>query len=68
MTVDNLSDFAVLVSNLKLWDIEKDSIYEKAGFVDGDLITHINGTPLTGAGNAIKTLKSLRNAIDVELL
>jgi type II secretory pathway component PulC len=55
------------ILGFKLWDIEKDSIYEKAGFVNGDLITHINGTPLTGAGNAIKTLKSLRNTADVEI-
>lgn len=55
------------ILGFKLWEIEKNSIYEQAGFVDGDLITHINGMPLTGAGNAIKTLKSLRNAADVEI-
>ena len=55
------------VVGFKLWEIEKDSIYDRAGFVDGDLITHINGTPLNGAGNAIKTLRSLRNANDVEI-
>lgn len=55
------------ILGFKLWDIEKDSIYEKAGFTNGDLITHINGMPLTDAGNAIKTLRSLKNAADVEV-
>lgn len=55
------------ILGFRLWEIEKDSIYEQAGFVNGDLITHINGMPLTDAGNAIATLKSLKEAKDVEI-
>ena len=55
------------ILGFKIWDIEPESIYEKAGFKNGDLITHINGNPLTDAGNAIKTLRSLRDSTDVNI-
>ncbi len=42
--------------------IDADSIYAKAGLVNGDVITEINGVPLTDAAAAIRLLQSLRNA------
>lgn len=56
-----------IVRGFRLWDIEQGSIYQHAGFVNGDLITHINGMPLNDAGNAIKTLNSLRKATVAEV-
>jgi type II secretory pathway component PulC len=48
-----------------LFDIEKDSIYAKAGLVDGDLIKSINGEELNSAQGTIKLLNSLKNASGV---
>jgi len=43
-----------------LWEIEKGSVYELAGFQDGDIITAINGQDLTDVGNTIKLLHALK--------
>lgn len=43
-----------------LWEIDKGSIYELAGFQDGDTITAINGQPLTDVGSTIKMLHGLK--------
>jgi type II secretion system protein C len=43
-----------------LWEIDKGSVYELAGFQDGDVITAINGQELTDVGNTIKLLHSLK--------
>jgi type II secretion system protein C len=51
----------------KMDRIRKSSIYEKAGVQNGDIIEEINGVILTDAGQAIKTLKSLRDESDIEL-
>ena len=47
--------------------IDKNSIFEKAGFEDGDIVTAIKGRALTGASSAIKILNSLRNADSIRL-
>jgi len=47
--------------------IRKDSIYEKAGFQNGDIIEEINGSPLSDPGQAIKLLNSLRNENEIEV-
>lgn len=52
------------IIGFSLWEIDKGSIYEKAGLINGDVITHINNQPLTDAGLAIKSLNQLRNAED----
>ena len=41
-------------------DIVEGSIYEKAGILNGDIITHIEGRPLTSVAIAIKLIKSLK--------
>ncbi len=51
----------------KLDLIDEGSIYSKSGLVNGDVITEINGTPLTDAASAIRLLQSLRNAKSLSL-
>ena len=53
-----------------LTDITPGSIYEKAGFENGDIITTINAVPLNSAGGAIKVLNELKGAdsVDVNIL
>jgi len=50
------------VVGFTLWEIEKGSIYEKLGFKNGDTVTNINGNDLSGAGQAVKVLVSLKKA------
>lgn len=58
------------ILGFKLLQIDGDSIYAKAGFVDHDIITNINGQPLNSAASAVRLLQSLRgeNRIDVDFL
>ena len=53
----------------QLTRIRQDSIYEKAGLQNDDIIEEINGVPLTDTAQAIRLLQSLRNEsqIDVRL-
>ena len=46
----------------KLLEIDSGSIYEVAGFQNGDVITHINEQPINDAGLAIRALRSLKTA------
>ena len=47
--------------------IDKGSIYDKVGLEDGDVITHVNGIALNDVSGAIKTLRSLKGADQLEL-
>lgn len=47
--------------------IRNDSIYQKAGLQNGDVIEEINGIPLSDTAQAIKLLQSLRNEADIEV-
>ena len=49
------------IIGFKLEEIDKGSMFEKAGFIDGDTVTSINGRPLNSAASAIKTLNSLKD-------
>lgn len=51
-----------------LYDIEKDSVYAKAGLSDGDVIKSINGEELNSAQGAIKLLNSLKNANGMNII
>lgn len=53
-----------------LSEITPGSIFEKAGFTNGDLIQSINSTPLNSPSTAIKILHSIKQdqSVDVELL
>lgn len=47
--------------------IRKDSIYEKAGLQNDDIVSEINGIPLTDTAQAIRLLQSLRNEAEIEI-
>lgn len=51
----------------KLMRIRTPSIYEKAGLVNGDIVTAINGIELTSVPQAISTLKSVQKANQIEV-
>lgn len=55
------------LKGFRLTRIREDSIYEKSGFVDGDVISEINGIELISAPQAISTLQSLRDANQIEV-
>jgi general secretion pathway protein C len=48
------------LEGFKLWDIDAGSIFEQAGFAEGDLVTSINGQALSDVGATIKLLQSMR--------
>ncbi len=58
------------IKGFKLLQITKGSIYENAGFMDEDVITSINGVPLTSIGGAIKLLHAIKkeNRVEVDVL
>ena len=56
------------LNGFKLTRIKPDSIYEKSGFTDGDVITEINGVSLVDTGQAIRLLQSLRGAEEIEVI
>jgi len=47
--------------------IRKDSIYEKSGLQNADIIEEINGVALTDVAQAIRLLQSLRETPEIEL-
>jgi len=55
------------VKGFRLDRIRKNSIYEKAGLMNSDVVEEINGVPLTDAGQAIKLMQSLVNESEVEI-
>lgn len=55
------------LKGFRLTRIREDSIYQKAGFQNNDIIREINGIPLRDAAGAIKLLQSLRNESEVEV-
>ncbi len=55
------------LAGFRLWEIEAGSIYQKAGFIDGDIITAINGQSLTDVAMTIRLLQSLRKEPKVEV-
>ncbi len=55
------------ILGFRLFQIDKGSIFDKAGFVDHDIVTSINGHKLNSAGGAIKLLQSLKGTDAIEL-
>lgn len=55
------------VKGFVLTRIRPDSVYEKMGFQDGDVVETINGIDLNDAARAIQTLNSLRQENSIEL-
>jgi general secretion pathway protein C len=55
------------LKGFRLDRIRNDSIYQKAGLQNGDVIEEINGIPLSDTAQAIKLLQSLRNESEIEV-
>ena len=51
----------------KLSRIRENSIYQKSGLQNGDVVEEINGMLLTDTAQAIKLLNSLRNESEIEI-
>ncbi|MEY4065268.1 MAG: hypothetical protein RIR26_1476 [Pseudomonadota bacterium] len=56
------------VKGFILTRIRPDSVYEKMGFQDGDVVEQINGIDLNDAARAIQTLNSLKNENAIDLM
>lgn len=56
------------VKGFVLTRIRPDSVYEKMGFQNGDVVEQINGIDLNDAARAIQTLNSLKNENSIELM
>ncbi|MCB9228122.1 MAG: PDZ domain-containing protein [Deltaproteobacteria bacterium] len=55
------------LSGFRLIRIRQDSIYEKSGLQDGDIIREINGVSLIDTAQAIRLLNSLRSENELEV-
>jgi len=55
------------VIGFQLLQIDKDSIYDKSGFRDTDIITTINGQDLNSVSGAVNLLNSLRKETQIEI-
>jgi type II secretion system protein C len=55
------------LKGFRLTRIRENSVYEKAGFQNGDVIEEINGIPLRDAAGAIRLLNQLRNEKEIEV-
>lgn len=55
------------VKGFVLTRIRPDSVYEKMGLQDGDVVCAINGIELNDAARAIQTLNAMRNERKIEL-
>lgn len=58
-----------VLKGFELTRIREDSIYEKAGFQNGDIVEEINGIPLKDAASSIRLLQQLKakNVNDIEV-
>lgn len=55
------------IAGFKMSQIDDGSIYQKAGLVDGDVITGINGSELNSIAGSIALLKTLKGADSLEV-
>ena len=55
------------LNGFRLTRIREDSIYQKAGLQNGDVVKEINGVSLVDTAQAIKLLNSLRGENDLEV-
>ena len=56
-----------LIAGFKISQIDAGSIYDKAGLLNGDIITHINEQELSSVANSIKLLQSLKGSNHMEV-
>lgn len=50
------------IAGFELWEIEKESVFDMAGFQNGDIVTSINGYEIRDVGTTIRQLNKLRSA------
>lgn len=55
------------IIGFQILQIDKDSIFDKFGLADGDIITHINGKPLNNVAQTINFMHSLKEESDLEI-
>lgn len=55
------------LKGFRLTRIRENSVYEKAGFQNNDIVEEINGIPLRDAAGAIRLLNQLRSEKDIEV-
>ena len=55
------------LKGFRLTRIREDSIYEKAGFQNDDIVEEINGIPLRDAAGAIRMLQQLKSAKEIDV-
>lgn len=55
------------IVGFQLWEIEPDSIFQKSGLANGDIIKSINGEELTNVQATLRILNSLKAAQKVEV-
>lgn len=56
------------IKGFRLTRIREDSIYQKAGLQNDDVVMEINGVPLNNAASAIRLLQGLRNESEIEVI
>jgi type II secretion system protein C len=56
------------IKGFKLTRIRENSIYQKAGLQNNDVVTEINGVPLNNAASAIRLLQGLKNESEIEVI
>ena len=55
------------LKGFRLTRIRENSVYEKAGFQNNDIVEEINGIPLRDAAGAIRLLNQLRSEKEIEV-
>lgn len=55
------------LKGFRLTRIRENSVYEKAGFQNNDIVEEINGLPLRDAAGAIRLLQQLKKAKEIEV-
>ena len=55
------------LKGFRMTRIREESIYQKAGLMNGDVVHEINGVPLNDASGAIRLLNQLRNEKEIEV-
>lgn len=51
----------------RFWEIDKGSVFDQVGLKDGDIITIVNGQPLTDVANTLKLLNALKQEPRVDV-
>lgn len=56
------------ITGFGIYDIEKDSVFQKIGMIDGDVVKSINGNELNSAAGAIKLLNDSKTASSLNIM